>query len=85
MINDAVRYLRMSEGLSIDDLSKEVGISTVTLGNIERGHENISMTSIKKVCAYYELSVAELYNLGRFFQERTLLSLMIDVAKGKAI
>jgi transcriptional regulator with XRE-family HTH domain len=63
VFGDAVRRRRLELGLSQEQLADKSGLHRTYIGDIERGHRNISLKSITLLIDALELSP------GRFFSE----------------
>ena len=49
-IGKHIRFTRKKALLTIDDLSKLSGVSSPTIGKIEKGHQNIDLEKLALVC-----------------------------------
>ena len=52
-----LKELRTAKGLTLRELSDEVGISFGGLGNIENGRRNLSLSLAVKLADYFDVSV----------------------------
>jgi len=59
-IGNNIRCVREQYGLSINELSEKLGISTQYLGFIERGQRLFSLPKLIEFCEQFEISVDEL-------------------------
>ena len=58
---ERLRMLRKSiNGLKLVDVAKETGLSVSFLSDMERGQTRPSIETIRKLAAYYEVSIDEL-------------------------
>lgn len=55
-IGERVRQTRTSRGLSRDELSELLGISTLFLGYIECGQRGMSLDTLQKLCSVLNVS-----------------------------
>lgn len=58
--NDQLRSLRMSRKISRQQLAEQIGISFYTIGRWERGETLPSLKWLEKLCAFFQMSSAEL-------------------------
>lgn len=56
-----IRQLRTQKGLSQESLAFSAGISTVYLGQLERGLKSPTVETINKLCHALELSISEFF------------------------
>ena len=59
---DRVRYLRLKNGISQEELAHRAGIHRTYLGGIERGERNPSLKNITTLAQALEVSLSELFN-----------------------
>lgn len=57
---DAVRRLRLVQGLSQERLAATAGIDRAYMGGLERGQRNPSLTTIARVARGLQLPISEL-------------------------
>jgi transcriptional regulator with XRE-family HTH domain len=62
-VGEKIRLERRKRGLTLDQVSKATGLSRSYLSQLERGLSEASVTSLKKIGRYLEISVV------RFFEE----------------
>lgn len=60
LIGNRLRKIRKDKGLTLKEVSKEIGISLPFLSDVERGDANPSINTLEKLAAFYEMQVAEL-------------------------
>lgn len=53
-----VRALREARGISQEDFARAAGIDRAYMGKIERGTQNISVTTAAKIAAALEISLS---------------------------
>ena len=56
-----IRRLRTEQGMSQEEVAFSAGISAAHLGQIERGEKNPTLTTIGKLAAAFDLSLAALF------------------------
>ncbi|HRN41892.1 MAG TPA: helix-turn-helix transcriptional regulator [Vicingus sp.] len=56
-----VKELRIAKNLTQEDAYNDTGIH---FGRIERGKRDVSFSSLKKICDYFELSLEEFFSKG---------------------
>lgn len=61
-IGSRVRALRQGQGLTLRDVAKELGISYVFLGELERGEKPWKVDRLEQVANYFEVSASLLHN-----------------------
>lgn len=60
-LGEKLRMLRKSiNGLTLIDLSKDIGLSVSFLSDLERGQTQPSLETLKKLSSYYKISLHEL-------------------------
>jgi DNA-binding XRE family transcriptional regulator len=57
-----IRLLRTERGVSRQQLADAVGVHVQTIGYIERGQYNLSMSLALRICAFFELSLDALFS-----------------------
>lgn len=62
-VGETLRYLRHERGLSLEELSSRIGISKLTLGNIERGEGNPTLAVIWKIANGLKVPVSSLLDV----------------------
>jgi len=63
-IGNAIKQVRQHFGLSQIELSERTGLSQTSISQIESGAKNPSKSSIRKICAAFEIPEAILYVIG---------------------
>lgn len=56
-----VKELRIAKNLTQEDAYNDTGIH---FGRIERGKRDVSFSSLKKICDYFEISLEEFFSKG---------------------
>lgn len=56
-----VKVLRIAKNLTQEDAYNDTGIH---FGRIERGKRDVSFSSLKKICDYFEISLEEFFSKG---------------------
>lgn len=69
-----IRELRKAKGLSLTQLAERADLNDKHLGMVERGDENLTLKSIRKIAAALEVPITELFPADqddeRFVRER---------------
>ena len=63
-IGARLRQLRAQRRLSLERVAKAVGISVGFLSAIERSHMSASLTTLRKLAAFYKSNILEFFNPG---------------------
>lgn len=63
-----LRQMRKEQGLSLDDLAERTGVSKLTLGKIERGETNPSLTVIWRIADGLAIPLSSLFETERVVQ-----------------
>jgi transcriptional regulator with XRE-family HTH domain len=61
-IGERIRLLRLSKGLSQENMAIELNISTGAYSNIERGITDISVSRLYQIAIFFEIDVNDLLN-----------------------
>jgi len=56
-----IRELRKAKGLSLTQLAERADLNDKHLGLVERGEENLTLKSIRKIAAALEVPITELF------------------------
>lgn len=64
-----LRLLRMSKGLSQEELGHLSGLHRTYIGQIERAEKNISIQNVGRIANTLELDVRELFNFSDIYKE----------------
>lgn len=59
-LGKAIRQLREKQGLTQEAVAHDAGITTATLGVIERGHSNPTWATLKGIAAALGISMGDL-------------------------
>ena len=65
-IYNQLRVYRVSNNISREDLAKEIGINTQTVGYIERNDYCPSLELGLKIANYFKVSVESIFSLKKF-------------------
>jgi len=57
-LGERIRYLRGLRSLSQEELAEQAGVHRTYVGMIERGEKNITILSLKKIAAAFQIEVA---------------------------
>ncbi len=63
-----LRLLRMSRGLSQEELGHLSGLHRTYIGQIERAEKNISLKNVGKIAKTFDLEVQELFNFSDIYK-----------------
>lgn len=69
-LGKAVRQMREQQGDSQEVLASKAGVTTGTLGMIERGQANPTWDTVKGIAAALGLSIGDLARLSEKFEDR---------------
>ena len=58
-----VRYFRLKNGLSQEQLAEECGLHRTYIGSIERGERNATLSTLEVLSETLNVSIARLLNL----------------------
>ena len=67
-IGRAIRQVRGKRGLTQEAVAHDAGITTATLGVIERGLSNPTWATVKSIGAALDVSIGELAKLSEKFE-----------------
>lgn len=59
-INESLKNIRKSKGLSQEHVADYIGIDTTNYGRIERGQSSITFDRLEQLAELYEMTVVEL-------------------------
>jgi transcriptional regulator with XRE-family HTH domain len=62
---EAVRSLRLEQGVSQEALADAAGIDRSYMGGIERGEHNVALINLKRIATALDTTVAELMSSAR--------------------
>jgi len=65
----AIRELREDRGATQEAVAHDAGITTATLGVIERGHSNPTWATLKGIAAALEVSMVEIARSAARFEK----------------
>jgi transcriptional regulator with XRE-family HTH domain len=68
-LGKAVRQLREKRGVTQEALAPQAGVTTGTLGLIERGQANPTWDTVKGIAAALEVSIGDLAKLTERFEK----------------
>ena len=68
-LGKAVRQLREKRGVTQEALAPRAGVTTGTLGLIERGQANPTWDTVKGIAAALEVSIGDLGKLSERFEK----------------
>lgn len=60
LINNSIKDLRHTKGLTQEEFAEKIGISTQGLSNIERNRYQPAADTIDKICKVFKITPAEL-------------------------
>lgn len=67
-LGKAIRQLREKRGLTQEVLAPQAGVTTGTLGLIERGQANPTWDTVKGIAAALDVSIGELAKLSEKYE-----------------
>ena len=59
-VNEKIRLIRESKGLTQEDVAKKLDISVNSYGDIERGNTNLKLNRLEQIAKILEISLPEL-------------------------
>ena len=71
LFGQKVRLLRMSKGISQEELAMQCGLHRTYIGQIERAEKNIGLNNIYKIANSLEVEVQELFNYSDVYKEKS--------------
>lgn len=69
LFGQKVRFMRMSKGLSQEELGHQSGLHRTYIGQIERAEKNITLQNIYKIANTFDIEVKELLDFGDVYKE----------------
>lgn len=66
-----LRLLRMSKGLSQEELGLQSGIHRTYIGQIERAEKNVTIQNVYKLAKTLELDIRELFDFSDIYKENS--------------
>jgi len=66
----AIRKIRTDANLSQKDLAQRLGLDPSQMSRLEHGDANPTWGTVKRIAAALEVTLAELAQLGEYFEER---------------
>lgn len=64
-----VRLLRMSKGLSQEELGYQSGLHRTYIGQIERAEKNITLQNIYRIANTLEVDIRELFDYSNIYKD----------------
>lgn len=61
-IGERIRFLRGTKELSQKDLSYRADLDRSYIASVEKGHRNISIMNIEKICNALNISISSFFN-----------------------
>jgi transcriptional regulator with XRE-family HTH domain len=62
-VNEKIRLIRETKGLSQEQLAEKLKMSPSAYGDIERGKSDIKLSRLKKIAESFEIELSELFEL----------------------
>ena len=62
MLNENIKAIRKSKGLSQEELSFKADLHRTYIGMIERAEKNITLTNIEKIANALEIDIKDLFD-----------------------
>jgi transcriptional regulator with XRE-family HTH domain len=63
IVGDNIRQIRMSQGVSQNQLAFEAGVTREFINKVESGKNNISIKNLEKIADILEVNIKDLFNL----------------------
>lgn len=85
LVGARIKTLRTKRGLSQVELAEKAKSQDTYIGEIERGHRNISLKMLAKIADALEVSVDDLFAFGEISETESLLKQqqLIEIVKSK--
>jgi transcriptional regulator with XRE-family HTH domain len=71
LFGQKVRLVRMTKGLSQEELGHLCGLHRTYIGQVERAEKNISLQNISKIANTLDMEVKELFDFSDIYKENT--------------
>jgi len=81
MIGTRIKQLRKVKGLSQEELSEKVGMSSKYLSSIERGNENPTLDTFIRLARSLDVEVFEIFNYSNELSDKESKRFLINVIK----
>jgi transcriptional regulator with XRE-family HTH domain len=62
-INEKIRLIRETKGLTQEQVAEKLGVSPTAYGDIERGDNDPKLSKLQKICEILEIPLADLIDL----------------------
>jgi transcriptional regulator with XRE-family HTH domain len=69
LFGEKVRLVRMTKGLSQEELGHLCGLHRTYIGQVERAEKNISLNNISKIANTLDMEVKELFEFNDLYKE----------------
>ena len=66
IMNEKLRQLRIEKGLTLKEVSAELGISLMAYAHYEHGDREPSIETLKKLCLFYSVSADYLIGISDY-------------------
>ncbi len=63
-VHEKIRSMRLSKGLSQEDMADKLYMSVNGYANIERGETDVPVSRLEKIAAAFEIELLELFSFG---------------------
>lgn len=63
-VNEKIRLIRETKGLTQEQVAEKLGISPTTYGDIERGDNDPKLSKLQKIAEIFEVPLSDLIDLG---------------------
>lgn len=81
LIGSRIKQLRRAKGLSQEELSEKIGMSSKYLSSIERGNENPTLDTFIKLAQSLGVDIFELFNYSQELALKDSKKFLLDLIK----
>ncbi len=81
LIGSRIKQLRRTRGMSQEELSEKIGMSSKYLSSIERGRENPTLDTFLKLAHALNIEIFELFHYTREMSSKDLMKVLHDLTK----
>lgn len=71
LFGQKIRLVRMSKGLSQEELGNQSGLHRTYIGQVERAEKNISLKNIYKIANSLDVEIRELFDFSDIYKKNS--------------